>query len=51
MLVVGDEHELLLGLRQVDRDALEVEALADFAPDLVERVAQFLFVEVAHDVE
>ena len=32
-------------------DALEVEALLDLAPHLVERVAQLLLVEVAHDVE
>ncbi len=51
MLVVRDEDDLLLRLREVDRDALEVEALADLTPDLIERVAQFLFVEVAHDVE
>ena len=51
VLVVGDEDELVLRLRQVDRDALEVVALADLAPDLVERVAQLLLVEVAHDVE
>ena len=51
VLVVGDEDELLLGLRQVDRHALEVVALADLAPDLVERVAQLLLVEVADDVE
>ena len=51
VLVVGDEDDLLLGLGQVDRHALEVVALADLAADLVERVAQFLFVEVAHDIE
>ena len=32
-------------------DALEVEPLLDLAPDLVERVAQLLLVEVADDVE
>ena len=37
--------------RQVDGHALEVEALPDLAPDLVERVAQLLLVEVADDVE
>ena len=36
---------------EVDRHALEVVALPDLAPDLVERVAQLLFVEVADDVE
>ena len=35
---------------EIDRHALEVEALLDLAPDLVERVAQFLLVEVADDV-
>ena len=38
-------------LRQVDGHALEVEPGADLAPDLVERVAQLLLVEVADDVE
>ena len=50
-LVVRDEGDLVLALGQVDRHALEVVALSDLPPDLVERVAQFLFVEVAHDVE
>ena len=36
---------------EVDRHALEVVALADLAPDLVERVAQLLLIEVADDVE
>ena len=51
VLVVGDEGELVLGLLELDRHALEVEALADLAADLVERVAQLLLVEVADDVE
>ena len=51
VLVVGHEDDLVLGLGQVDRHALEVVALSDLAPDLVERVAQLLFVEVADDVE
>ena len=45
------EDELVLALRQVDGDALEVEARADLATDLVERVAQLLLVEVADDIE
>src|SRR6185503_21196796 len=51
VLVVGDQGELALALREVDGHALEVEALLDLAADLVERVAQLLFVEVADDVE
>ena len=51
MLVVRDQDELVLGLGQVDGHALEVEPGADLAPDLVERVAQLLLVEVADDVE
>ena len=45
------QDELVLGLGQVDGHALEVEAGADLATDLVERVAQLLLVEVADDVE
>ena len=43
--------ELVLRLGQLDGHALEVEPRADLAPDLVERVAQLLLVEVADDVE
>src|SRR6185437_492110 len=49
--VVGHEDDLTLALRQVDRDALEVEPLAGLTPNLVESVAQLLLVEVADDVE
>src|SRR6185503_15356828 len=51
VLVVRQEHELLLGLAELDGHALEIEPLADLAPDLVEGVAQLLLVEVADDVE
>src|SRR6185312_16379125 len=43
VLVVGDQGELALALREVDGHALEVEALLDLAADLVERVTQLLF--------
>ena len=51
VLVVGQEHELGLGLGELDGHALEVEPRPDLATNLVERVAQLLFVEVADDVE
>ena len=51
MLVVGDQDELVLGLGQVHRHALEVEPRPDLAPDLIERVPKLLLVEVADDVE
>src|SRR6185369_2878463 len=50
-LVVGDEDDLVLALLQVDGGAAEVVALDRLAPDLVERVAQLLGVELADDVE
>ena len=43
--------ELVLALLEIDRRGPEVEPLCDFPPNLVERVAQLLDVEVADDVE
>jgi enoyl-CoA hydratase/carnithine racemase len=51
ILVVGDQDELILGLGQVHRHALEVEPRTDLSTDLIERVPKLLLVEVAHDVE
>ena len=50
-LVVGQQGQRIPGLGQLDGCALEVEALSHLPPDLVERVAQLLLVEVAHHVE
>src|SRR5262249_6248709 len=51
VLIVSHQRQLGLALREVDRHALEVVALLDLAPNLIERIAQLLLVEVAHDVE
>src|SRR5215210_4144517 len=47
MLVVGDQDDLILALAEIDGHPLEVEALARFAANLIERVAKLLLVEVA----
>src|SRR5262245_59276314 len=51
VFVVGDQGEVGLALGQVHGHALEVVALLDLAPHLVQGIAQLLLVEVAYDVE
>ena len=46
-----DLQRVITRLRELDRDALEVEASADLTPDLIEGVPELLLVEIADDIE
>ena len=47
VLVIGHERELVLGLLELDRHALEVKALADLPANLIKGVAQLLLEALA----